>query len=114
MADKFARYDPPEVLSPAQITADQNDYAPSGWSTSEIVRLDSDASRNITGLAATADRVLKKLINVGSFNIVLGDEDVGSAAANRITVSGGVNLTMQPDDAVDVFYDSTSARWRVV
>jgi hypothetical protein len=38
-------------ISPAQITANQNDYNPTSLSTSSVLRLNTDASRNITGLA---------------------------------------------------------------
>jgi hypothetical protein len=101
-------------ISPSQITSDQNNYAPTDWSTANAVRLSSDASRNITGLNGSASVVKKILINVGSYNIVLQHENSSSTAANRLIVSGGSDLTVQPNDAVTVLYDPVTTRWRVV
>lgn len=104
----------PVVISPAQITADQNDYNPSGFSSSGIVRLDTDASRNITGFDAGAIVYVKKIINVGANNVVLQHQNAGSAAANRILVAAGSDLTLTPNQSTDIYYDSTTARWRTV
>ncbi len=59
-------------ISPSQITANQNDYNPTGLSTASVLRLSSDASRDITGLQAGADGRLMIIHNVGSNNIVEG------------------------------------------
>ena len=74
----------PGVITPSQIAAAQNDYAPTGYATATVYRVSSDASRNITGLAGGASGVIKILENVGAQNIVLKDEDSGSTAANRL------------------------------
>jgi len=41
-------------ISPAQITSNQNDYNPTGLATAGVLRLSSDAARNVTGIAAQA------------------------------------------------------------
>lgn len=96
-------------ISPSQITSNQDDYSPTGLSTATILRLNTDASRDITGITGGADGRILLIFNVGSFNIVLKD-DVTSTAENRFALNG--DLTLQPDNSVGLWYDSTSSRWR--
>lgn len=97
-------------ISPTQITADQNDYNPTGLSTAAVLRLSSNASRNITGLAGGAAGRILILHNVGSQNVVLKDESGSSAAANRFALPN--DLILLPDMSTALQYDATSSRWR--
>lgn len=99
-------------ISPAQITADQNDYTPTGLADAVVLRLTSDASRTITGLGGGADGRVLMLANVGAQTITLADESASSLAANRFALAA--NLTLGADTAVTLLYDSTSSRWRLV
>jgi hypothetical protein len=99
-------------ISPAQITADQHDYAPSGFATATVLRLSTDASRTITGLAGGGDGRVVVLVNVGGFNLVLADDSASSTAANRFALDAA--LTLAPDMAATLIYDATSSRWRLV
>ena len=103
----------PVALTPAQITADQNNYNPASWLTADIVRLSSDAARNVTGANAAATQPYKHLINVGAFNITLQHQNAGSLAENRFICFTGADIILQPDDTITVWYDATTARWRV-
>ena len=97
-------------ISPAQIVANTNDYAPTGLKGAAIVRLYTDAARNITGLTGgVADRQVL-LFNIGGFNAVLTDNDAASTAANRFLL--GANITMAPNTGVSLWYDGASSRWR--
>jgi hypothetical protein len=98
-------------LTPAQITADQNNYNPTGLAAAYVLRLSSDATRTITGLAGGADGRELILVNVGSQNIVLADEHASSTAANRFALD--TSLTLGADTAARLLYDSTSTRWRL-
>lgn len=100
------------VLSPAQITADQNDYAPTGHATAFAFLLTSDAARNITGLAGGVEGRLIHIHNDGAQNIVLVAGSVASTAANRFVCPGGVDFTLNGDDSVMLQY--LSSRWRVI
>jgi len=100
------------ALSPAQITANQNDYAPTGHATANVVRLSSDASRDITGLAGVAAGRAVILVNIGAQPIVLKSASSSSTAANRFALSG--DYTLAADTAAWLLYDSTSSRWRLV
>lgn len=97
-------------ITPSQITADQNDYAPTGFSTASVVRISTDASRNITGLAGGADGRIIWIYNVGSFAAVLNDESASSTAANRFGF--GADLTLGSKQGAQLIYDGTASRWR--
>lgn len=101
------------LISPSQITSNQNNYAP-GIST--VLRLSSDASRDITGVVAPVPASCASivcLINVGSNNIVLKNQDANSSAANRFLMEDGADLTLTADDFCWAVYDYTTTRWRV-
>ncbi len=105
------------LVSPAQITADQNDYSPTGMADATVLRLTSDAARSITGLATGGNDRVVRVWNVGAFTITLVHESTLSAAANRFTVPSYVggpssNLTLNPNASVILVYDNTSLRWR--
>ena len=97
-------------ISPSQITANQNDYNPTGLSNASTLRLSTDASRDITGLSGGADGRVILIHNVGSNNIVLKDESSSSSAANRFALNA--DITIGADQGCVLQYDSTSSRWR--
>jgi hypothetical protein len=99
-------------ISPAQLTANQNDYNPTGLSTAAVLRLSTDASRTITGLAGGADGRLLLVMNVGAQDLVLADESASSTAANRFALDG--DLTLGADTGATLYYDGTSSRWRLL
>lgn len=100
------------VISPTQLTADVNDYNPTGLATAGSIRLTSDATRTITGLTAGADGDFVTVFNVGSNNIVLSAENASSSAANRFALAG--DITLQTNQSVRLSYDGTSSRWRAL
>jgi hypothetical protein len=100
------------VLTPPQLTADQNDYNPG---TANVYRLSSDAHRVITGMVAGTDGEVRYLLNVGTQDIELSNENVLSAAANRFIVAGPSSLmTLGVSDWTIALYDTITARWRVL
>jgi hypothetical protein len=99
-------------ISPATITATQDNYNPSGLSTATVLRLATDATRTITGLAGGSDGRIIVIHNVGANAIVLGDEAAGSTAGNRFALSGAV--TLLADQSALLQYDSTTSRWRMI
>ncbi len=100
------------VISPPQITANQNDYNPSGVATASVLQVFSDAARSISGLAGGAEGRVVSLINIGSQPIALLDESASSTAANRFTL--GASLTLPAKQAALLRYDGTATRWRLV
>jgi hypothetical protein len=79
-----------------------------------MLRLSTDASRNITGLVLAAGSNIAAGVviihNVGSFNIVLSDENASSTAGNRFALTG--DITIGPDQVCVLQYDGTTSRWR--
>jgi hypothetical protein len=101
-------------ITPVQITANQNDYNPSGLSTASVVRLNSSASWNISGLAGGTDGRVLYLYNAGAADIWLLHDDAASAAANRIYFPDGIDFLMDVGGGLTLIYDGTGARWRSV
>ncbi len=99
------------TISPSQITANQNNYNPSGLSGAVQLRLSTDASRNLTGIAGGADGRLLLITNITSADLVLTSEDALSTAGNRFLFAGG-DRTLTADESVLLRYDGTSSRWR--
>lgn len=102
------------VISPAQITSDQDNYSPTGWASATHVRISGDNGiRAITSFSATSisDGHEKTLINVGSYPIYFPGEHPDGTAANRVSVD--VDVLLFPRESVKIVYDSTSSRWRL-
>lgn len=107
-------------ISPTALSADQNDWSPTGLSTASVIRASaSSAGRNITGLAGGADGRIIVLYNTGSLFLTLKNESASSSAANRFSF-GGLGTVTNPDislwtgDSVVLMYDSTASRWRCI
>lgn len=100
------------VLSPAEITADQNDYAPTGLKYASILRLDNDNVRRITGLGGgfAGRRLILHNLDTAEGPFILIDESASSTAANRFNLRRR-RLWLFPGESVELFYDATSSRW---
>lgn len=101
------------IISPTQIAANQNNYNPTSLSTASQLRLSTDASRNLTGLAGGAAGRIITIHNVGTNNLVLTDNDSNSSAANRFDL-GGYSITLLGKHAALLQYDGTSSLWRLL
>lgn len=101
------------VISPSQITGDQDNYAPTGWADADIVRVSfNTAMPAITGLTAWTNGKTKTFVNVGSTSGYFPCEHPDSSAANRIT--GECDWILEPGGAMTFWYDGTSSRARVL
>lgn len=101
----------PVVVTPSQITSNQNNYAPSAGG---IYRLSSDASRTVTGWTASAvNGTTIALVNVGSNDITLSHESASSTAANRFTSEYGLDVVLTAGARAEAIYDTTTSRWRL-
>lgn len=99
-------------LSPATLTANQDDYNPANLAATSVLRLASDASRNVTGLQGGADGRIVAVLNVGANDIVLKDASASSTAANRFDL--GADLTIAAKKAALLWYDPTDVRWKLL
>lgn len=100
------------VLTPPQINAQQNDYNPAGLASASHLRLSTDATRTITGLAGGVAGRSLLITNVGANAAVLAHESTSSSAANRFLFGSGQDLSLAPGQSVLLRYDAVTARWR--
>jgi hypothetical protein len=97
-------------IAPTQITSNQDNYNPTGFSTAYAIILTSDASRDITGFAGPTNGRRIFVFNNGAQNIVL-KHDVTSTAANRIIGRGAADTTLTPKTGVALYYSTSITRW---
>lgn len=95
--------------TPAQITANQANYAHI-HSRSLLVRLSTDASRDLQGITAGVDGEMHILANVGVQNLVLKDAS-GSATGAPIWTTTGADITLAPGEQAFIWYDDTLDVW---
>lgn len=96
--------------TPAQFTGDQNNYDPGNYDT---LRVSSNASRTVTGIAQGRKGRRILWANVGSNNIVFAHQSGSSTDINRIITSDGASFTLAADELCITYYDSTAQRWRL-
>lgn len=101
------------IISPSQITSDQDNYSPTDWATADVVRLSFDTGfRAITGLAAWTNGRPKILVNIGANSGYLPSEHPDSSSSNR--TAGEVDHVLEGYGTMWIVYDSTSSRTRVL
>lgn len=98
-------------ITPTALSADVNDYNPTGLATADVLRLEASGDhRQITGLAGGADGRIITIHNIGStYRIFLADDSSSSSAANRFL---GAGIFINPNKSVTLQYDATVSRWR--
>jgi hypothetical protein len=104
------------VITPDEITANQDNYDPTGLSTANVVRIYSDGAYNITGIVPGTRHINGQLLTLQNINaaddFTLISESGDSDAANRFAIAS--DYTLAAGTAVILRYDSTSTRWFVV
>lgn len=102
------------VISPSAIGSNQDNWAPTDIDTANLVRINTSGTFNITGIDASQveGRVLF-LLNIGSHNVTLANEDANSTDVNRFRFGGLSNIVMTGGVAgvVGLLYDATLERW---
>jgi hypothetical protein len=107
-------YDDAAIIT-AALTANQDDYAPTGYAKASVICLDPDADRTITGFTAPSPEYARRVVfeNIDSvFTVTFTAEDAGSTAANRFGVASDV--TVGPKQNVEWLYDTTLNRWLLI
>lgn len=99
------------VSRPATLTATVNNYA---HNNADIIYLNADANRIITGLASATDGTVKLLINSSLYTITLDHQDTNSNPENRFMVPFGSDYVLQPGYSITIVYDSNALRWRIL
>ncbi|HET9850265.1 MAG TPA: hypothetical protein VFP35_01430, partial [Candidatus Saccharimonadales bacterium] len=95
------------------------DYATTGASNDvnfgdvSLVRLTGSSTQTITGIAGGRDGYMLTIINAASQAAVLANQNIGSAAANRITTGSGQDFSLASGASVNLIYDSSAHLWRI-
>jgi hypothetical protein len=102
------------VITPAQITSNQNDYAPAGADSAYMIRISSDAARTITGLVANnVQGSTHLLFNAGGNGINLSHASASSALGNRFNGPNNGTYTLWDGATALVTYDAVLGRWLI-
>lgn len=98
------------------ISTDQDNYSPTGWSSARRVFLNVTSACSINGFDANVTQPLKTLFHVGTAETPLGlkEQKLSSTAANRIEVPLPNDVYLLKDWVQDIWYDTTVSRWRPV
>lgn len=105
----------PTFITPATLTADQDDWAPTGHDTADVWLVSANATRNLYGIAGGVAGRRLTLINIGSNTIMLHNEFGTSVAANRLALrNGGYSgaAALPGGVALTLIYDGSALRWR--
>lgn len=105
------------VIYPAQITANQNNYNPTGWDNADIVFLDADGNYNITGFAApTGSGKPQKILYLPTLYVSLNLKylDVASSVENQILAPVLSDYLLTSRTGVPIVYDEVAELWCVV
>jgi hypothetical protein len=104
------------TISPAAIgSGNTNNWAPVGFSGAVFIRIDATAAVGplVTGIAAgTAGRIVH-IHNISAVTIGFTNNDGSSTAANQITTPTGGTINVAQNQAISLFYDGTTTRWRI-
>ena len=100
-----------DVLTPAPLASNVDNYNPSGLNQATLLRLDGGVlDRSITGIVPAHRMLIVR--NVGTTNnIELRHENASSAAANRFTNVGATTRTLAVGEAILLVYDPIATRW---
>ncbi len=107
------------IVTPAQFTADMDDFTCACFEHCDALLISTDQSRRLTGLDASnmdqpARKLLKLIWNVGGFDVVLGHLDSGSSSANQFkSVSTSADVTLTTGQKLWTVCDTSAGFWRI-
>lgn len=78
-----------------------------------LAKVSADGLHGLTGVVAKVDNWRMRILNVGTNEITVKNENAGSVAANRFKNMGGADLDLESNRMLLMLYDGTISRWRV-
>jgi len=99
------------VITPTALSANTNDWNPTGLSTAYEIRISTTTPINLTGIVAQENGRELILKNVGNHSFTLKN-NVTSTAANRFLI--GYDYNVPPKGMVKIVYDDNDDRWFVL
>lgn len=109
-------FDSSVVITPPAFTADVDDYAPTGWQTSFLIRVTPDINnRAISGMEAPFPIRYKEVTinNLSSSNDLRFEHNAGSSVAeNRMLLRDNGNRSIRPNESAVFYYDVIQSRYK--
>lgn len=97
-------------LTPAQLTADTDDWNPG---VARTYRASCDAPRSVRSLhIGQVDGQECTIVNVGSHALTLVHEAGSGSTASRFRCNFGLDIELDADERATLLYDGTTQRWR--
>ena len=97
----------------ATFTTKQNDLAVAAGT--RILRWNGAGTTGITGIAAPSTARVVTIVNASTdYLLWLENQNTASSAGNRFALPDGFPAFLMPGDTITVWYDLTSAVWRVL
>lgn len=97
-------------ISPSALSANTDDWAPTGIDSVSVIHVSSSSAVNLTGITGGADGRILYLNNTGSYTITMKD-NVTSTAANRFDMDGDLDLAA--GTGAILLYSSAASRWHI-
>jgi len=103
------------TITPPSISANQDNYAPTGWSEASVVRASTTALRSINSALANVVRKTKLIVNVDVNVLQLPHNRSGATTGNyALDCPSGIDFLLGPGDSCFIFADDVTQRWKVV
>lgn len=83
-------------------------------SSASSIYFNTSGTINLNGIDAGVDGLILYIFCGTSTTLVIGNENVGASATDRIATHTGANVTISGRGGATLIYESTSGRWRVV
>lgn len=105
-----------EIVDNGTVDTDKDNFDLS--QEQDIIILQPDANRVITGIVAPTYARRITIINDSSFDLQYDNESGSSTAANRIIVGivgrGAASHTQKGNTTIELLYDTVNSRWRII
>ena len=101
-----------EIIDNGTVDTDKDDYDLS--QEQDLIILQPDANRVITGIVAPTYVRRITIINDSSFTLQYNNESASSTAANRIIVGKSASYTQEGGTTIELLYDTVNSRWRII
>lgn len=102
------------IIAPSSIGGTVNNWSPTGASGATTVRINTSSAVDLTGIDAGNFGGRVRLINAGAHEVKIYNENASSTASNRFLTPDGRTWHMLTNSAIDLEYDTTSSRYRMV
>lgn len=117
--DAFRDHINDTILSPSNIGGNVDNYDPTGFTAASsrriVLRQGLSSAATLRGIKAKAPGTTLRILNLhGSASLTLANENANSTAVNRIMAPNGTDLPVRFNGGMDLWYDGTLSRWRVI